>query len=330
MTSSPPQKERITIDGLERLQRVIASRGVSSRRQAEEMIRAGRVVVDGAVVTQLGTKVDPRTAEIRVDGRLLRPQAMRYVMLNKPSGYITTTADERDRQTVMELVPVRERLYPVGRLDRDTEGLLLLTNDGDVANRVMHPRYGLAKEYTVLTPARPAESVLAKVRRGIVVDGKEIVPEELRIFRETRDGVLLTITVHEGLNRLVRKIMDEAGIPVTRLRRVRIGPLDLGSIPLGTFRDLTPGELTSLLQALRLDRGDENGLARPVTRGGPLRRPDGARSPNPRSKPGERQTRSGSGGPPRPRPSRTSGGRRRPVDGPVVPPPIDAEERDRP
>jgi len=265
-------RERITIDTLERLQRVMAARGVSSRRQAEEMIRAGRVAVDGAVVTQLGTKVDPQTAEIRVDGRLLRAQPLRYVLLNKPRGYITTTNDERGRETVMDLVPARERLYPVGRLDRDTEGLLLLTNDGDVANRVMHPRYRLAKQYTVLTPTRPPEPVLANVRKGVVIDGKTIVPEEFRILRETRDGVLLTITVHEGLNRLVRRIMDEAGIPVTRLRRVRIGPLDLGSIPEGTFRDLTPGELTSLLQALRLDREETGRAPRPVARGGPVSR----------------------------------------------------------
>jgi 23S rRNA pseudouridine2605 synthase len=243
------------------------------------MIRAGRVAVDGAIVTQLGTKVDARSAEIRVDGRPLRPQALRYVVLNKPRGYITTTEDERDRQTVMDLVPVRERLFPVGRLDRDTEGLLLLTNDGEVANRVMHPRYRLPKEYMVLTPSRPSELVLAKVRHGITIEGKEIVPEEFRIFRETREGVLLTVTVHEGLNRLVRRIMDEAGIPVSRLRRVRVGPLQLGNIPLGTFRDLSPGELTSLLQALRLDRGEDDSLARPVTRGGRLLRPGRARTP---------------------------------------------------
>ena len=271
LTTIGQAQERIAIDGLERLQRVMASRGVASRRQAEVMIRAGRVAVDGAVVTQLGTKVDPRSAEIRVDGRPLRPQALRYVVLNKPRGYITTTEDERDRQTVMDLVPVRERVFPVGRLDRDTEGLLLLTNDGEVANRVMHPRYRLAKEYAVLTPSRPPEPVLAKVRRGIIVEGKAIVPEEFRIFRETREGVLLTITVHEGLNRLVRRIMDEAGIQVTRLRRVRVGPLQLGNIPLGTFRDLSPGELTSLLQALRLDRGEDGALGRPVTRGGQVR-----------------------------------------------------------
>ena len=125
---------------MERLQRVMAARGAGSRRSAEELIRAGRVAVDGEVVTELGTKVDPRAVQIRVDGKVLRPQQTRYILLNKPRGYITTVSDERDRRTVMDLVDVPERVFPVGRLDRDTEGLLLLTNDGDVANRVMHPR----------------------------------------------------------------------------------------------------------------------------------------------------------------------------------------------
>jgi len=339
----------------------MASRGIASRRQAEAMIRAGRVIVDGATVTQLGTKVDPRTAEIRVDGRTLRPQAMRYIVLNKPRGYITTTDDERDRQTVMDLVPVRERLYPVGRLDRDTEGLLLLTNDGEVANRVMHPRYGLAKEYTVLTSVKPPEAVLAKVRQGIVVEGRAIVPEEFRIFRETRDGVLLTITVHEGLNRLVRRIMDAAGIQVTRLRRVRIGPLDLGNIPVGDFRDLSPGELASLLQAVRLDREEAERAARPVTRGGPLRSPAKGSSPRPKAgtrrpppgaprqtgsrgsvEPGPKESgggtgptvprhgRSGSGRPPQPRSPRSSGDHGRSSDGPLERKPTDSRKRGRP
>jgi 23S rRNA pseudouridine2605 synthase len=125
---------------MERLQRILAARGVASRRAAEELIVAGRVSVDGLIVTELGTKTDPVRSEIRVDGKLLRSARPRYLLLNKPRGYITTTKDERDRRTVMDLVAVSERIYPVGRLDRDTEGLLLLTNDGDVANRVMHPR----------------------------------------------------------------------------------------------------------------------------------------------------------------------------------------------
>ncbi|MDP9471117.1 MAG: pseudouridine synthase [Chloroflexota bacterium] len=237
------------------------------------MIRAGRVSVDGETVTELGTKVDPVHAKIRVDGRLLRAQRPRSIILNKPSGYITTTSDERGRWTVMDLVDVPERVYPVGRLDRDTEGLLLFTNDGDIANRVMHPRYGLDKEYHVLTLTRPDDRTLARVREGITVDGRRIVPEEFRILRETREGLILRIVIHEGLYHVVRRMMDVAGIPVERLRRVRLGPLSLEGIPKGTWRDLTAGELSQLHQALRLDRDDvEDAAEAPVGRRAQRRR----------------------------------------------------------
>jgi len=278
------------------LQRVLAARGVASRRRAEELIRAGRVNVDGEVVTELGTKVDPRAAQIRVDGHLLRAQAPRYLLLNKPRGYITTTSDERERRTVMDLIDVRERVYPVGRLDRDTEGLLLLTNDGDVANRVMHPRYGLTKEYHVLTLSRPTEATLQKVRSGVVVDGHRVVPDEFRILRESREGLLLTITLHEGINRVVRRLMEAVGIPVTRLRRVRVGPLAIAGIPLGAWRDLTDGELRTLLESLRLDREAEPAPPRPSRRGPTRsRRPGGAEPaadhrPHPSGRSGPRST----------------------------------------
>jgi 23S rRNA pseudouridine2605 synthase len=239
----------------ERLQRVLASSGIASRRKAEDLIRSGRVSVDGKVVTELGTKVDPLRARIRVDGKPIRRQPFRYVVMNKPSGFITTTNDERDRRTVMELLPTEPRLFPVGRLDRDTEGLLLFTNDGDVANRVMHPRYGLTKEYLILTPARPPEQIMNRVRTGIEIDGKQVVPHEFRIVRETAQGVLLSIVIHEGMNRIVRRIMDSVGIPVKNLHRVRVGPLSVSGIPRGAHRDLNRGELASLLQAVHLERG---------------------------------------------------------------------------
>ncbi|MFM9108428.1 MAG: pseudouridine synthase [Chloroflexota bacterium] len=255
---------------------MLAARGVASRRKAEDLIREGRVQVNGQTVTELGVKVDPRSAVIKVDGKVLRGQRMRYLMLFKPTGFITTTSDEKGRDTVMSLIRSGERVYPVGRLDRDTEGLLLLTNDGELANRVMHPRYRLGKEYTVLTPARPADAAMQLVRRGVELDGKLVVPDEFRIFRETRDGVILTITVHEGLNRVVRRMMEAASIPVTRLRRVRIGPIDLGSLTPGMSRDLTPGELHSLQQALKLDIEPEERPARPATSGAAAGRPRAA------------------------------------------------------
>lgn len=256
----------------ERLQRVLAARGVASRRGAEELIRAGRVSVDGQVVTELGTKVDPDRAAIRVDGKPVRRQQFRYVLLNKPSGFITTTSDERGRQTVMDLLPSGVKLNPVGRLDRDTEGLLLFTNDGEVANRVMHPRYELTKEYIVVTPVKPPERAMQQVRDGIALDGKRVVPHEFRVVRETAEGVLLSVVVHEGMNRVVRRLMDEAGIPVEKLRRTRIGPLSVAGIPRGGFRDLTSGELASLFESLHLTRGEEQAPgARAARRTAPAR-----------------------------------------------------------
>ncbi len=255
----------------DRLQRVLAARGVASRRKSEDLIREGRVTVNGKVVTELGTRVD-RNASIKVDGKVVRKQAHRYVMLNKPSGYITTKSDERDRRTVMELVPDRPPLTPVGRLDRDTEGLLLFTNDGDVANRVMHPRYQLTKEYVVTTPVKPPESVMHRVREGIEIDGKLVRPHEFRIMRETRDGVLLSIVVHEGMNRVVRRMMEDAGIEVRALRRERIGPLSIAGIPRGGHRDLTEGELANLLQALHLERDNPGSASQTPPSGSPRSR----------------------------------------------------------
>ncbi len=279
-----------TPDGGERLQRIIASAGVASRRKSEDLIRSGRVSVDGKVVTQLGAKFDPLKATIRVDGRVIRQRPFRYLIVNKPSGFITTTSDERGRRTVMDLVSGAERLYPVGRLDRKTEGLLLFTNDGEVANRVMHPRYGLAKEYEILTPQKPSATAMQRVRAGTELDGKIVVPEEFRIVRETADGVLLTIVLHEGLNRVVRRIMEAAEIPVERLRRVRVGPLSLAGIPRGAQRDLSEGEVQSLLQAVHLTREREPSPAkRPASR-------DKHSRATPRQRSDQRSKRSPSGG----------------------------------
>ncbi|HWV24368.1 MAG TPA: pseudouridine synthase [Thermomicrobiales bacterium] len=237
----------------ERLQRVLAARGVASRRASEEYITGGRVQVNGQTVTELGTRVDPMHDEIRVDGKVLKRQRPRFLMLNKPSSFITTVSDEKQRWTVMDLVQVPERVYPVGRLDRETQGLLLMTNDGDVANRVMHPKYELAKEYHVITSKKPNDRQLQRIRDGIEIEGRTITPDECRILRETHEGVIVKIVLHEGLYHVVRQIMETVGIVVDKLRRVRIGPLTITGIPPGAWRDLTPGELTELYAALGLD-----------------------------------------------------------------------------
>jgi pseudouridine synthase len=239
-------------DNRERLQRVLASHGVASRRASEAMIRAGRVSVNGRVTTEMGTKVDSTTDEIRLDGKPLRRQRPRFIMLNKPSGFITTVQDERQRWTVMDLVDVPERIYPVGRLDRETQGLLLLTNHGDVANRVMHPRYRLAKEYHVITDRRPTDFQLARLGDGIMVENREVIPDEARLMRETSEGIVIKVVLHEGLHHVVRQMMDTVGITVVSLRRVRLGPLRMQGIPPGAWRDLTPGELVQLFEAVGL------------------------------------------------------------------------------
>jgi 23S rRNA pseudouridine2605 synthase len=282
---------------LERLQRILAARGVASRRAAEQMILDGRVEVNGAIIIELGTKADPERDEIRVDGNIVRQQALRYLMLNKPTGYITTTSDERDRWTVMDLIRVPERVFPVGRLDRDTEGLLLFTNDGDVAHRIMHPRYGLSKEYHVLTKPHPNPMQLQRLREGVVIDLHRVIPQEIRLQRETLDGTVLTITVHEGTNHLVRRMMEIAGIDVLRLRRVRIGPIQMDNLRLGEWRDLSPGEVATLTESLRMsDDQLAKQSARPVrTSQGGTQNPANPlwRRPTPkkkRLKPGQRRS----------------------------------------
>lgn len=240
----------------ERLQKVMAAAGVASRRASEEMITSGRVRVDGVVVRELGTRVDPETAKIEVDGRLIGPQRMRYIMLNKPSGYITTLADERARRTVADLIDIPERVVPVGRLDRPTQGLLLFTNDGELAHRVMHPRYRMDKEYEVLADGFPPPEVVQELRRGITIDGVMVTPEEVRPLRETPDGLLLKIVIQEGRNRIVRRMFEAVRYPVLRLVRSRIGPIQLGNLPRGAWRDLHDGELEQLREAVGLNEED--------------------------------------------------------------------------
>ncbi|HYI13849.1 MAG TPA: pseudouridine synthase [Thermomicrobiales bacterium] len=318
---------------MERLQRVLAAAGVASRRRSEELILEGRVRVDGDIITELGTKVDPGMQKIEVDGKLIPTVRRRYILLNKPSGYITTTSDERSRYTVMDLVPVNERVVPVGRLDRQTEGLLLLTNDGEIANRVMHPRYGIDKEYEALLDGYPPPEVLDRLRRGITIDGQRTVPEMIRPIRNTEGGTIVRIVIHEGRNRIVRKMFDEVGYPVVKLIRTRVGPLQLGAIPRGTFRDLTDGELKALREAIHMTDEDVTFAERVIDR--PLRdRPDPNRMKTGRSRESnaDRGAR-GPGGPPRPHRDDDRRGPARPArDGQRTgpPPPRHDDDRGRP
>jgi len=240
--------------GMQRLQRVLAARGIASRRKAEALIQAGRVSVDGQIVRELGVRVDPERQDIRVDGRPLPVARPRYIMLHKPVGYITTTADERGRQTVLDLVDVPERVVPVGRLDRDTSGLLLLTNDGEFLYRITHPRYELEKEYEVLVDGFPDEETIALLRRGVSIAGRPVAVRRVLLLRTEPQGAVFDVVVHEGRNRIIRRMFERVGYPVLALKRTRIGPLELGALPVGAWRDLTPDEVAALARVVDLDR----------------------------------------------------------------------------
>ncbi|MGE5620105.1 MAG: pseudouridine synthase [Sphingomonadaceae bacterium] len=232
---------------LERLHKVLARAGIDSRRAAEGMILAGRVAVNGQVITKLGTKVDPEHDSITVDGRPIPRRVKKtYLMLNKPAGYITTVSDPEHRPTVMDLVPHNGRIYPVGRLDANSEGLILLTNDGEFANLLSHPRYSYEKEYHVLVPGTVKEEDLRTLRDGVVIDGQKTAPAKVRVLNSDGRSTWLSMTIHEGRNRQIRRMLHALGYSVERLVRMRIGPLWLGSLPKGAYRALTPAEVRTL------------------------------------------------------------------------------------
>lgn len=230
----------------ERLQKILSARAVASRRKAEEMLLAGRVTVNGAVAA-LGDKADPELDEIQVDGKALPSSGKSlYIMLNKPRGYITTLSDEKGRPTVAQLVAdCGERVYPVGRLDYDSEGLLLLTNDGDFANRLMHPAQEIEKTYEVWVSGYH-EAAPALLSRPITLDGYQIRKPEIKVLHAMEDRAKLLVTIHEGRNRQIRRMCEAAGMKVTRLRRIREGSLSLGDLKLGAWRYLTEDELAGL------------------------------------------------------------------------------------
>jgi 23S rRNA pseudouridine2605 synthase len=245
----------------ERLQKLLAAAGVASRRHSEALITAGRVRVDGRVVTELGTRADPARQRIDLDGRPLRlPSRQHYLILNKPPGYVTTAWDPQGRPTVFDLLPTGPRVFSVGRLDRESEGLLLLTSDGDLAYRIAHPRFGLEKEYHVWT-AVPREGQVRRLIDGIVLEDGPAAAA-VRQVSSGADGAVLAIVLHEGRNRLVRRMLAAVGLPVYRLLRVRLGPLLLGEVPLGAWRTLTNGEVAWVRRALAVTASGRGGRTR--------------------------------------------------------------------
>jgi 23S rRNA pseudouridine2605 synthase len=237
-----------------RLHKLLAQRGVASRRRCEELMLAGRVTVDGEVVTRLGSTVDPRQAVIRVDGQRLPPRTDRvYVALNKPVGVVSTMSDPQGRPTLAELVADRpERLFHVGRLDTDTDGLILLTNHGEIAHRLTHPSYAVEKVYVAQVAGVVRPAAQRRLRDGVDLDDGPAAADRLRI-RDTHGGrTLLELTLHEGRNRIVRRMLDAVGHPVQRLTRIAFGSVQLGSLRAGNSRDLTDDELGPLLDTVDL------------------------------------------------------------------------------
>ena len=236
-----------------RLQKLLSSGGVASRRAAEVLITQGRVTVNGHTVSTLGAKADPDVDDVRVDGRRVKvARSHRYLLLNKPAGVVATRSDPQGRRTVLDLIaPVSGYLYPVGRLDADSEGLLLLTNDGDLAARLTHPSHEVDKTYHAVVRGVPSAGTLAALARGVVIDGRRTAPAEVRLVKSFRtrsggDGAVVELILREGRNRQVRRMCEYAGHPVDQLRRIRIGPLADPALAVGAWRDLTAAEVSRL------------------------------------------------------------------------------------
>jgi 23S rRNA pseudouridine2605 synthase len=230
----------------ERLQKVLSRAGVASRRAAERLLLEGRVTVNGDVVRELGSKADPETDVIEVDGARVRTQPQHvYLLLNKPKGVVTTRHDPQGRMTVMGLVPHAPGLFPVGRLDVTTEGLILLTNDGAFAERVAHPRYEVQRVYHAKVHRVPDAETLARLRRGVRCDGELLRADRVRVI-EADKNAWLEVTVHEGKHHEVKRLLEAVGHPVSKLKRVGLGPITSKGLQPGQFRALTPQEVKAL------------------------------------------------------------------------------------
>lgn len=242
---------------MERLQKIIARAGICSRRAAEKLIAEGKVKVDGSVVTELGFQAEWPGQEIEVDGKnLAAPEKHVYILINKPRGYISTAADDRGRKTVLDLVPtVKERIYPVGRLDYDTEGLLLLTNDGDLMNGLLHPRQEVKKTYIAMVEGELTGEKLDALRNGVELSDGKTAPAQVLLLPNSRPPLYeVRITIHEGRNRQVRRMFESVGCRVISLRRVRFASLSLKGLECGGKRALTDDEVRVLYEIAGLER----------------------------------------------------------------------------
>ncbi len=230
---------------LERLQKVLAKAGVASRRRAEELIRQGKVRVDGKVVTEMGTKVDPETQNIECEGvALVSREEKVYILLHKPTGYLSTVDDPQGRPIVTDLLKnIAERVYPVGRLDLNTEGALLLTNDGELSQKILHPSHEVNKTYVAKVKGVPGRKKLDALSKGIELEGRKTWPASIKVLKTEAQSTVIQIIIHEGRKRQVRKMFEAIGHPVLALKRTAYGQLELGGLGPGKYRFLTPRDI---------------------------------------------------------------------------------------
>jgi 23S rRNA pseudouridine2605 synthase len=289
---------------MERLQKIIARAGFASRREAEEMIRTGRVTVNGRVTTELGSKADPEQDHVKVDGKLItRREDPRYILLYKPKEVMTTVNDPEGRKTVVDLVRgVRERIFPVGRLDFHSEGLILLTNDGDLAFLVAHPTNGSVKTYHVKVRGVPEERIIDKLRRGITIDGRRTRPCEIARMRTTNmneegGNSWFEVKLQEGRTQQIRKMYKAVGHPVAKLKRVAIGPISDPKLTAGQWRDLTPQEVRKLMtqKSATPERPKRAATKRPAAKAASKKR-SATKRPAERKKPAPRKAAGSTGG----------------------------------
>lgn len=232
---------------MERLQKYLAECGIASRRKCEQLILDGKVKVNGKTIRELGVKVDPNKDVVEYNGKVVtKVNKNIYIMLNKPVGYITTVKDQFDRPSVIDLVNIDDRIYPIGRLDYDTSGLLLLTNDGDLANKLMHPRHKINKVYIAQIKGVPNKMKLDMFRNGLYIDNYKTAKAEIDILKVTNGNSTVRIVIHEGRNRQIRKMCELIGHPVLKLKRVKIGNLDIGNLKTGQWRYLSKDEVEYL------------------------------------------------------------------------------------
>lgn len=232
---------------LVRLQKYIASSGVTSRRKAEELILEGHVKVNGITVTELGTKINPQNDTVTVDdNKISAVSKFIYIKLNKPEGYVTTVKDQFNRKTVLDLIDIKERIYPIGRLDYNTSGLLLLTNDGELANKLMHPKYNIYKTYIAEVDGKISDESISMLKDGVIIDEYKTAPAKVKLLKYIGNKTQIQISIHEGKNRQVRKMLDAVGHNVRTLKRISFGEIELGDLKSGSWKNLSVEEIQFL------------------------------------------------------------------------------------